>query len=106
MMSSMTRPWTANQLEHARVCAINLSCEGDAPAEIAPALGVSVRSVQRWIAAFAADGAAALVAKPRPGRPPKLTARQAQRVLGWIDRSPTEFGFATERWTAPRVALL
>jgi transposase len=105
-MPVMTTPWTAMQLEHARVCAINLACEGDAPAEIAPALGVSIRSVQRWVAAFTAGGAAALAARPRSGRPPKLTARQAERVLGWIDRSPTTFGFATERWTAPRVALL
>ena len=25
-------------------------------------------------------------------------------VLHWLDRRPTEFGFVTERWTAPRVA--
>jgi transposase len=27
-------------------------------------------------------------------------------VLAWLGRSPAEFGFATERWTAPRVAEL
>lgn len=27
-------------------------------------------------------------------------------MLAWLDRSPCAFGFATERWTAPRVAAL
>jgi transposase len=107
MMSSMTTPWTASQLEHARLCAINLFCEGETPAEIAPLLGVSVRSVQRWVSAWLSGGADALAAKPRSGRPAKLTDRQAAQVLSWVaDGNPTDFGFATERWTAPRVAAL
>jgi transposase len=35
-----------------------------------------------------------------------LTAEQASQVLMWLDQSPTQFGFPTERWTAPRVAEL
>ena len=67
-------------------------------------LGVSERSVWRWLAAWRADGDVALATRPGQGRPPKLTARQAAAVLRWVERSPTAFGFATERWTAPRVA--
>ena len=72
MMSSMSTPRTAAQLEHARLCAIGLWEQGDSPAEIASVLGVSVWSVQRWVAAWKSGGDAALASRPRPGRPPKL----------------------------------
>lgn len=101
-----TMPRTARESQHARLCAINLLCDGETPAEVASLLGVSVRSVQRWAAAWAAGGEAALLPKPRSGRPAKLTGEQTEQVLGWLLDSPTDFGFATERWTAPRVAAL
>ena len=106
MLSMSTMPWTADQLHHARLCAINLLCDGETPADVAAALEVSVRSVQRWAAAWGSAGEAALLPKPRPGRPAKLADGQVQQVLGWIVDSPTHFGFSTERWTAPRVAAL
>ena len=31
---------------------------------------------------------------------------QGQVALGWLTKPATEFGFATELWTAPRVAKL
>jgi transposase len=46
------------------------------------------------------------VAKPHPGPKPRLNGNQARQVLGWLKRSPTDFGFDTELWTAPRVARL
>ena len=81
--------------------------EGYDAAEVAAFLGVHVASVHRWVARHRAGGDAALAAVPHPGASPKLTARQADRVLSWVrDRSPAAFGFATERWTARRVAAV
>ena len=75
--------------------------------EVADALGVDVSSVCRWVERFEADGPAGLAPAPVPGRPPKLTPRQAGRVLSWVrDRSPLDFGFDTDRWTARRVAAV
>jgi transposase len=74
--------------------------------DVAEFLGVSDRSVRRWVKAYRDDGAAALAAKPRPGRPTHLTPEQAQQVLGWFRHSPKAFGFATELWTASRAAWL
>ncbi len=103
----MTMPWTANELEAARRLAVQLFLEGQDTSEIAPLLGVSMRSVQRWIAAWDAGGERALLTRPRSGRPAKLSVSQKRQVLNWVtQRSPTDFGFATERWTAPRVAAL
>jgi transposase len=89
-----------------RRLAVARLADGDEVEDIAASMGVSARSVWRWLARWRAGGAAALATAMRPGRPPKLTPTQETRVLGWIDRSPTAFGFATERWTAPRVAAL
>lgn len=75
-------------------------------AEIAELLGVSIRSIQRWRRAWERDGMAGLQTRPRSGRPRKLTVHEAAQVLKWLEQSPADFGFPTERWTAPRVAEL
>lgn len=100
----MDAPRTALTLERIRHLGVSLLDVGEPAAEVAEALGVSERSVWRWQRLWRDDGAAGLAARPGRGRPPKLTEGQAAVVLSWIDRSPREFGFATERWTAPRVA--
>lgn len=73
---------------------------------VASILDVSTRAVEYWVKAYRERGAEGLTRKRMPGRQPKLTPAQEQAVLGWIVRSPTEFGYATELWTAPRVARL
>jgi transposase len=62
--------------------------------------------VGRWMRAYRQGGFEALRSRPRRGRPQKLTAEQTQIVLGWFRKRPTEFGFATDLWTARRVAHL
>lgn len=81
--------------------------EGYSQSEVAEFIGVSTRSIRRWVAADREGGTEALTTKARPGRPRKLTEQQAAQVLCWLrDASPCDFGFPTERWTAPRVASL
>jgi transposase len=46
------------------------------------------------------------VARPAPGRPRKLTTAQEKIALRWLRDDPTEHGFPTELWTAPRLAKL
>ena len=106
MMGSMDSPRTAGALEYVRHVAVSLVEAGREPDEVAEAIGVSERSVWRWLSAWRSGGDAGLAPKPGRGRPTKLTAAVLERVLGWVDRSPRELGFPTERWTARRVALL
>jgi transposase len=40
------------------------------------------------------------------GRPRKLTTTQEKIVLRWLRDNPLEHGFATELWSAPRLAQL
>ncbi len=80
--------------------------DGYSAEEVAEFLEVDADSVRRWWAAFNRDGWAGLRAKPITGRPTKLTRTQEKIVVRWLDDAPTAFGFATELWTAARLADL
>lgn len=102
----MSTPRKAQALEYVRHSAVARLGEGYDTREVAEFLGVSARSVQRWVRLVESGGESALANRPHPGRPPKLDCGQAATVLSWLDRSPRDFGFPTERWTARRVAEL
>jgi transposase len=95
-----------DELEHRRRLAVQRSLEGDSAAEIAEFLGISPRTIWRWLASFRDRGPEGLTARPVPGRPRKLTVTQEKIVLRWLRGSPAEHGFATELWTASRLAQL
>ncbi len=99
---------TTIELQHRRQLAVQRLTEGYSPQEVAEFLGVTARSVWRWLAAFRCRGSDALVAWPRggPGRPPKLTTTQKKIALRWLTEAPTEYGFPTDLWSAPRLAQL
>jgi len=94
----------AKGLERRRRRAITLLREGRMPVEVARVVGVDRRSVRRWHAAYRADGAAGLAARPVPGRPAKLTARQRAQLETLLLRGAGASGFESELWTCPRVA--
>ena len=94
------------ELEHRRQLAIQRSLEGYSADEIARFLGISPRTVWRWLASFRDRGPVGLAARPIPGRPRKLNLIQEKIALRWLHGSPTEHGFTTELWTAARLAQL
>ena len=100
----MLLPWTAPIAEQVRILALLRLSEGWMQEEVAGFLGVHPRTVRRWQHRLRREGEAGLCNRPRSGRPPKLSAAQSEQVLCWIEKSPREFGFVTERWTAPRLA--
>ena len=102
----MVSPWKAESLPDVRRLAVGRVLEGESPGEVAESLWVTRRSVERWGRAWADGGAAVQESVPRAGRPPKLDDERAREVLGWVRQSPCDFGFPTERWTAPRVAAV
>lgn len=61
--------------------------EGD---EIAEVVGRSPRFVDEWAARYRRGGIAALVPKKQPGRRPKLTAEQEQKLKARLDAGPRE----------------
>ena len=74
--------------------------------EIARRLGCHASSVLRWRNALHAGGPAALKAKPAPGRPPRLTAKQKARLGHLLHQGAMAHGYRTELWTTQRIAAL
>jgi transposase len=95
---------SAWELERQRRLAAQRVREGKTPIQVAQFLGVHPSSIRKWWKAYQKHGDAGLAAKPHPGRPPKLTPTRQRQVLNWLRKNPKSFGFATELWTAPRVA--
>lgn len=97
---------SAAEMERRRRLAVDRVRSGYSQQETADFLGVAKSSVSHWMKLYRKRGDRGLAAKARPGRPRKLTKRQERTVLGWFAKPATKFGFATELWTAGRVAKL
>ena len=95
-----------HEVEYRRCLAVRRILEGYSVDEVADFLEVHPRTVKRWIHVFREGGWGGLASQPVAGRPCKLTATQEKILLRWLNDSPTEHGFATELWTAPRLAQL
>lgn len=95
---------SGKQLERRRQRAIALLREGRAPVEVARLVGVDRRSVRRWNAVHRRQGASGLAARPIPGRPCKLSARERERLERMLVRGAAASGFESDLWTCPRVA--
>ena len=104
--SIMDATRTRAEQEARRRQAVQKVLAGRTSADVADFLGVHVETVRKWVRAHRAGGDDALAATPHPGRTPFLTDDQERRVLGWLARKPSEFGFPTDLWTARRVAEL
>lgn len=106
MFQLMRSKGTASELEALRVRAVRAVLAGQSQVAAARSLGVHCVTVAKWMARHRRDGDVGLVAKPTPGRPRLLTSGQDQPVRTWLSQKPTTHGFATDRWTARRVAEL
>jgi transposase len=62
--------------------------------------------VYQWRAAWLKGGETALASKPVPGRPPKLTDQQRQRLGGVLLQGAKAYGFPNELWTLKRIAAV
>ena len=72
--------------------------------EIARRIGCHASSVLRWRNALRTGGQDALKAKPASGRPPRLTARQKDRLVRLLAKGAMAQGYRTELWTTQRIA--
>ncbi len=71
--------------------------------DIAEVLGVSEVSVSRWLARARSGGVEALLARPTPGCPPKLTANQKRQIPEFLWHGPEAYGFRGRVWTCGRI---
>lgn len=94
------------ELEQRRFRALALLAEGWHPVDVARELGVDRRSVRRWRASNDKEGRKGVLAKPAPGRPPKLDERQREELKRLLLSGALECGFSTDLWTCRRVRSL
>lgn len=103
------RHLTRTQREERRLEAARLLQAGQlSQAEIARCMGVSRMAISKWAKQLRQhqDDLASLECRPRPGRPPRLTAVQWQHVLQRLTQGALRAGFETERWTLQRIRAL
>lgn len=73
---------------------------GESPEAVAEGLAINRRTIYRWLEAFHYGGKDALKAKPIPGAPPKLDAKQMRRLSALIrDTNPQQLDFEFALWT-------
>ena len=105
---------TTDGRKHGRVAlpamrqqAVKAIREGQDVASVATAYGVNVRSVFRWLADFANGGQNALLSKPIPGRPPKVSEEEMRWLAKAVkDNTPLQFKFVFGLWTLTLVGAL
>ena len=94
---------SAAQLEERRRLAVRMIEQGMTQAKVAQAVGATRVSVYRWWKAYKEGGEGGLVAKPHPGRRPKLGERERERLVRLLLEGARKFGYDTDLWTLPRV---
>jgi transposase len=93
-------------LEKRRRRAVKLSKGGKGIREVARQVRASPGAVHRWLQDWKKNGDAALKAKPTPGRPSKLTAKQRAKLQKLLLSGAMACGFPNELWTLKRIATL
>ncbi len=78
--------------------------KGHGVREVARMVGVTPGAVVAWRKAYEKKGEAGLVAKPHPGRKPKLSLAQRKKLIRLMKKGPWANGYKTDLWTLPRVA--
>ncbi|WP_124278086.1 winged helix-turn-helix domain-containing protein [Streptomyces sp. ADI93-02] len=91
--------------ERIRLEAVGRFEDGRKNREIAAALRVSERSVERWRRQWRERGVEGVRSKESPGRP-RLSSAQIIRLERELERGPLAHGWADQRWTLARVKTL
>lgn len=94
-------------LEALRLRAVDQVQRGAHPEEVALALGLHRKTVYGWLARYRDGGRGALLARPVPGRPPRLAPLQMRRL--WtlvVGTDPRQLQFDFALWTREMVREL
>ena len=98
--SSDGRALDHHTLQVIRMQAVKAVREGQTVASVAAAYGLNERTVFRWLSKFVNGGQTALLAKPVPGRPPKVTPEEMRWIARTVrDDTPQQFKFPYGLWT-------
>jgi transposase len=87
-----------------RCQAMLMAARGRRHRQIAEDLGISVRTLQRWLNAYQADGLDGLLIQWASGRPPHIPEALASEILAWVRQGPAGCGLDRANWTDAELA--
>ena len=94
------RAYSHETLEQLRRDAVKRVEAGESPEAVAAGLGINRRTIYRWLQVYHEGGQDALVAKPIPGAPTKLSQQQmVELALRIRDETPQQYRFESALWT-------
>lgn len=101
------RSYSHDALEKIRKDTVLRIEAGESPEEVAKGLGVNRRTVYRWLEAYHYGGLDALNAKPIPGAPPKVNAKQMKELNDILRNiNPLQLNFDFALWTLAMIREL
>jgi transposase len=81
-----------------RALCVLLITEGHRPNQVAEWLGEHTRTLERWRKRFVENGLEGLMDETSPGRPPKLSGEEWDRLQDDLVRPPADFGLDGKKW--------
>lgn len=85
--------------EYRRCLAILLRARGAHPRDVVEALGVTRRSLERWVKTYRAHGVAGLRGRKRPGRRRRIGEAQRRSIAETVLKGPKAFGYLKNEWS-------
>jgi transposase len=95
---------TLNRRLRHRCQAILMAARGRRHHHIAADLGISPRTLQRWLQAYQTHGLDGLTIRWALGRTPHIPAALAPEILAWIKAGPAGCGLDRANWTYAELA--
>jgi transposase len=87
-----------------RLQIVLMAARGRRPGQIATDLGISTRTVPRWLNAYLERGLDGLRPRKAKGAEPKIPATLADEVRRWVTDGPAACGLDRANWTYAELA--
>lgn len=81
-----------------RALCVLLIAEGHRPNQVAEWLGEHTRTLERWRKRYLDNGLDGLIDETSPGRPPKLSSDEWERLRTELGQPPATFGLDGKKW--------
>src|SRR3954447_25023730 len=81
-----------------RLQIVRLAHRGRKHQDIAADLGITPRTVQRWLNAYLERGLGGLKPRKARGRPPSIPAEMAAEIRRWVIEGPAGQGLDRANW--------